>query len=276
MEKNFCGKCGKPLADCECPDRGRSSRGVVISGGGGSKVMRGSEGAKRTVKRFDTIALGDGEVPIRRYQIGRIQFLGSGSSHVLVTNRRVIAHSESHYLFTVTNSAQEVEIASITGVTTYLGKGFKKKLLTTGLALLVLSLILLIISSSYGRYLGMGGGVTGFGVFLLITSIALIIFSRRPCFIFSVNANNSGNALRTEVNTAGVLTSSHGGSGGLIFNFAPTEEVVKMIRELGACILDVKAKGDYAIDTWKNIDDSRGTAYERSPTGRWEDSFDSF
>ena len=52
------------------------------------------------------------------------------------------------------------------------------------------------------------------------------------------------------MNLRGKLMNSAGY--GIIFQYKPTADAVKMIKELGACITDLKERGDAAIDTWKN------------------------
>ena len=38
---------------------------------------------------------------------------------------------------------------------------------------------------------------------------------------------------------------------GIIFQYKPTREAMKMMCEMGACIMDLKERGDAAIDTWR-------------------------
>ena len=73
--------------------------------------------------------------------------------------------------------------------------------------------------------------------------------SRKPSYLFSVYASTSTQALTTGVNLRGKIYNSAGY--GLVFQYKPTKDAIKMMCEMGACIMDLKNKGDYAIDAWK-------------------------
>ena len=249
---NFCGKCGRPTSDCTC-----GGRSVVIGGGGARPEL---EPPRRTsssyVERFSNIAMSDGEIPIRNYAIGVMKTFGSGSTHVFVTNRRVIMRSESNYLLMSTNTLNEVAIESVTGVNNHFAKGFKKLYLIWGAILMVLGLGLLNFSSGgnssygYGYRSSLPGGAI-LPIVVLALGVLLLIFSRRPTYIFGLTTAAAGQALSTNINVTGVHLSRHGT--GIVFTFKPTEDVITMMQELGACIMDIKAKGDHAIPAWKNI-----------------------
>ena len=77
------------------------------------------------------------------------------------------------------------------------------------------------------------------------------ISSRKPSYLFSIYASSTGTAMEMGVNLRGKLFSSNGNS--ILFQYKPTKEAVKMMCEIGACIVDLKQKGDFAIDAWKKV-----------------------
>lgn len=235
MEKKYCGKCGNTIQDCTCSSVSQNTNNEYSSQPSPSKK---SEVVFLQKPTFDGIVLCSDETPIRQYEIGAMKLFGSGSATVTVTNRRVILHSFSRYLFSKTNMLQEVPIESVTGVSTYCGQGIKPFFLIWGT---IFTLTGLALRSQLSL---------PFVLFFLFAGITLIFISRRPTFSFVVSAAMSGSGISTAVNVRGVMLSSHGN--GIVFTFNATDEALSMMRELGACIMDIKAKGDIAIKDWQN------------------------
>ncbi|NLI22013.1 MAG: hypothetical protein GX418_10760 [Clostridiales bacterium] len=246
MEPRFCGKCGKPLSECTCAGRAGS-----FGGHAAPRPATPMHSGRHYVQRFENIALCEGESAIRQYRIGVMKWFGSGTADVLVTNRRVIMHSQSNYLLMMASTLQEVAIDSITGISSYFGKGFKKLFLVLGIILTLLSFTLFSSFSALSRWNGSIGPISIVPWLVLLVGVALLLMSRRPSYLFSINAAASAEAINTSANMTGVRLSGHGT--GILFTFKPTEESVTMMHELGACVMDIKSKGDYAAEVWKNV-----------------------
>lgn len=210
--------------------------------------LRQAEGI-RYAPRFMDIAMCNGEIPVRRYLVGRIPVFGNGEAQVLVTNRRLIYHSYSHFLLQKKWNLQEVSLDSVNGVNHYWGRGMRR----VWFKYIVLALVLGIVSQLLLR------GFNDFGIRFPLNQIKWVfyglvflfsIIAFRPSYGLQINASNSESTMGTAVNMHGVVQS---GGNGIIFNFFPTKEAVTMMNELGACIMDLKVRGDYAIETWKNV-----------------------
>lgn len=101
-------------------------------------------------------------------------------------------------------------------------------------------------------------GQVGFGSFfnlmipgtVLIAIAALILVnSFRPSMIFCIQGALGTPSLETSVNVLGRLFGRNNSS--VIFQFKPTAETTVMLKEIGACIYDLKTLGDKAIEKWR-------------------------
>lgn len=225
----FCGKCGNPVESCTCV-KSIGTRPVDKAGGFNRK--------------FNDVSLGVGEQVVRQYNIGKSN-LTSGAALVYVTNKRVILRQYSSYLGVSTNNMQDVTIDSITGTNHVLVRGFKVWKLVVAVIALILSMVMF----SGGRLMGSLGPV--WGIILMTIAVGFVLWARRPSYRFFVLTANTSPALETGVNLQGVQMSSN--SNGVVFTLVPSQESVTMMLELSACIQDIKTKGDYAIDAWKNV-----------------------
>ena len=227
-ERKFCGKCGNRIEECTCKRIIPPVDPPVSTG----KFMR----------KFNEIVLSEGEQMVRQYQIGR-SGLTNGAAIVYVTNKRVLLRTYSDYFFIKTNTLQEMNIDTISGVNNALVRGFNIRKLLLALVFLVAGF------SCFGVRYSAWAPLLGF--VLLGVAALLVIFSRKPSYLFSLMATTTSQALATSVNVMGVRGSSN--SQGILFTLVPTDETITMMLELGACIQDIKAKGDHAIPYWKNV-----------------------
>lgn len=246
MDKRYCGKCGKLLSECTC-DKSRSAPyGTTVIGGARSPMESPIRSGRKYTERFNGIALSNGERVIRIYNIGRMTpILGKGDSYIVITNRRVISKVNTSYCGSTTNSIDELTIDTISGTKSYFTKGFTIWRILLG----VIALVFFIIAIS------LGGNRYGPSTIQTITSIvsALIVIwmaltCQKPSYLFNVYATTTSPALSLSVNMRGKLLNSNGN--GLVFQFKPTKESIDMMNEIGACILDLKTNGDYAIENW--------------------------
>ena len=180
------------------------------------------------------IALGVDERIVKQYRIGRYTFR-KGSIDVIVTNKRVIRYEESSWLGMQNNQIDEINIDAVHGIKTKMHRSIS-------ILGIIASLILLSVGLAFLRNL----------FYISLPSWALmilvIIFSLKPTLVFSVLGSVGHDALRTEVNTRGRFMRNDNAS--IIFQFKPTAETTVMLKEIGACIYDLKTLGDRAIEKW--------------------------
>lgn len=246
MERKFCGKCGKPLAECICHKNDPKFGATDFS-----KVASEAEIANRAggyyIDRFDNIALAQGEVVVRQYHIGEfaqtLGFVGTGKASVIITNKRVISKQDSNAAGFSNTSVEEINLENVMGVSNFYSQGY------TIWRIVVAVLSGLIGFAMLGTDGFFGGTVKLIGLGLIGVAIYMAMKCRKPSYLFSVYASTATQALTTGVNLRGKLFSSNGY--GLVFQYKPTQDAVKMMCEMGACIMDLKNKGDYAIEAWK-------------------------
>ena len=242
MERKFCGKCGKPLAECICHKNDPKFGATDFS-----KVASEAEVANRAggyyINRFDNIALAQGEVVVRQYHIGEfaqmLGIVGTGKASVIITNKRVISKQDSNTAGFSNSSVEELNLENVMGVSNFYSQGYT-----------IWRIVVAVLAGMLGSIMLLMGGVAkvlGLGFFGVAVYMAMKC--RKPSYLFSVYASTATQALTTGVNLRGKLFSSNGY--GLVFQYKPTQDAVKMMCEMGACIMDLKNKGDYAIDAWK-------------------------
>ena len=205
------------------------------SGGWGGGVNRMPEG----------IALGTDERIVKQYKIGRYTFR-KGTIEVIVTNKRVIRYEESIWLGMQNNSIDEIFIDSVHGIKTWMSRSISILGLIFAVILFIVGMI-----SLFGN-LGFGRGTSGIQILIGLIALGLtaliVISSLKPSMVFAVLGSVGNDALRTKVNIRGRLFRNDDSS--VIFQFKPTPETTVMLKEIGACIYDIKTLGDAAISKW--------------------------
>ena len=233
MERKFCGKCGKPIGECICYEETNRSGSYYI-------------------QHFDKIALIQGEVVVKQYHIGEFAKglgpAGKGNASIIVTNKRVISKQDSDYFGSSSISVEEISLDSVASVKNYFSQGYTIWRLAVAAIAILLGLVVTF-SSLFSGYQGfsfikflVGLAFCGIAVYMGITS-------RKPSYLFSIYAASTNTALEMGANLRGKIFNSNGN--GILFQYKPTKQAVKMMCEIGACIVDLKQKGDYAIDAWK-------------------------
>ena len=248
MERKFCGKCGKPIAECICqinaPKFGTTRFDAVSS-----EAEAANRAGDQYIKRFDNIALAQGEVVVRQYHIGEfargLGVAGSGRASVIITNKRVISKQDSNTTGFSSTSVEEVNLENVQGVNNFYSQGLTIWRIALAAVGAIAGLVCFFGSFSYGF------DFSKFLVSLFWFGFAgyMAVKSRKPSYLFSVYASTSTQALTTGVNLRGKLFNSAGY--GLVFQYKPTQDAIRMMCEMGACIMDLKNKGDYAIEAWK-------------------------
>ena len=250
MERRFCGNCGMPVGSCTCG----VSNGPT-TGFGGHKADEEIPGRSGSyyIRRFDKIALIQDEVVVKQYHIGEfakgLGIAGKGSASIIITNKRVISKQDSDYFGSSNTSVEEIMLDTVMGVKNYYSQGYTIwRLVVAAISALfgIISLITTFASSRYGidaLSLLISLGLCGLAVYMAFTS-------RKPSYLFSIYSSASNRAMEMGANLRGKIFNSNGN--GILFQYKPTKEAVKMMCEIGACIVDLKTKGDYAIEAWKN------------------------
>ncbi len=266
MERRFCSKCGMPLDQCICED-GKSGLASAVENAFSAQkaeqktstksvakpvsTSRSAMVGNKTPDKFDSITLTQGETVVRQYLIGEfakgLMPIGTGSASIIITNKRMISKQDSEIRGTSSLSVEEIALDSVVGVKNYYAVGLSLVKAIFGVSFCLsgfVAFVLLFIKGSFLRDLITVLIAFGVGAYLIAKC-------RKPSYYFSVYANGAGSALDIGVNLRGKLFNS--GGYGIVFQYKPTEEVVTMMNEIGACIMDLKAKGDYAINQWKNV-----------------------
>lgn len=254
MERRFCGKCGRPVSDCICgtrpaaapmnrPAQPRTTDFAAVR----SSQERTNAHGSFYVERFDNLALAQGETVVRQYHIGKFASMlglaGKGNSSILVTNKRVISKSDTNYLLTSSNMVEEIALSEVAGVKTYYAQGITLWRFWLAIIFSVVAIVCLVMSFSESATLLVP--------FLIVGLLAAWMFMtmRKPSYLFSIYSGATSPAMVMGANLRGKLMNA--GGNGIVFQYKPTKEAVKMMCEMGACIMDLKTRGDAAIDAWK-------------------------
>lgn len=236
MERKFCGKCGKLTTACTCNAAHMTTDFASVK----SPAEAANQAGSYFIERFDKIALTQGEVVVKQYHIGEfakgIGPAGNGSASIIVTNKRVISKQDSESLGASCTSVEEITLDNVAGVKNYYSQGYTIWRLVIG----ALAALIALVSFS-----------ENFLVALIALGVAAYMFitCRKPSYLFSIYASSTNCAMEMGANLRGKLFNSQGN--GIMFQYKPTKEAVTMMCEIGACIIDLKTKGDLAIAAWK-------------------------
>ena len=240
----FCGKCGNIMPETSAPPAPARPSRPEEPRGFASRVFD-----SRVNRMPQGIALGTDERIVKEYRIGRYTFR-QGAIDVIVTNKRVIRYEESKWFGLQNNQIDEINLDAVHGVSVSMMRSISILGLLFAAAFFVIGISGIGAMSSMGRYgySPMGGmswliPVIGFGLCALI-----LLNSFKPSLIFHLHGAIGAPALNTFVNLRGRLFGQN--NAGTVFQFKPTPETTVMLKELGACIYDLKTLGDAAIEKW--------------------------
>ena len=223
---NFCGHCGKPLAQCVCgPRRRREAPAQVWQGGGsytpptisGNTVRLAQSAAMLRHGRAEGLTLAQDESLVRRYVIGR-KSLFRGETLLLVTNRRLIRLEENLWLGLHHTRLDELRLDRVLGLSCALDRGITARESLSALLVFMASLVCF----ATGALLA--------GLIALLGVVALTAVSMRQ-------------TLRLHFRT-------HAGPA-LPIRVSPGDSCTPMLRELGACISDLQRDETLAISRWR-------------------------
>ena len=247
-ENQFCNDCGMLISDCTCGAKNASAPHSTPTQEPSPDAAPAAAPVKRAEKqkeasfisRFEKIALTQDEVVVRKYTIGQfakgLRGAGTGEATVIITNKRVISKQSSECFGTSHTSVEELALENIAGVKNYFSQGITVWRLVAAGGLFLTGLPLLFEK-------------TLIAIILLAAAAYMAHTCRKPSYLFSVYAGATGSAMTMGVNLRGKLFNSAGT--GIVFQYKPTDEALNMMCEMGACIMDLKTKGNYAIEKWK-------------------------
>ena len=223
----------------ELASQAGSSIGALASGAAktvGNKMneARNNYNQAAATASINTVALADGEVPIREYAVTRIKSLFSKmSGRLLVTNKRLIfyAGSISDRIVLSTPVDTVGSINFISGRTVRL----LRLLLGAGASFVGLQVI-------DERSSGGFGVITG--LLLIIAGVLLIWSSIRKSMFLSISSNNSMPSM--VIGKSNTVSSSS-----YVIDGESEVQADAFMNEIGALVLDLQHMGDAAIDKWK-------------------------
>lgn len=225
----FCGKCGT-IVSASTPSSGIGSR-VTTDWHNVNRMPQG-------------IALGVDEQIVKKYTIGRYS-LRQGSVDVIVTNKRVIRYEDSNWLGMRSNQIDEVNLDAVQGVSCTMARSASILGLAAAGIMGVVGLFMLMGQVGFGSFFNLMIP----GTVLIAIAALILVNSFRPSMIFCIQGALGTPSLETSVNVLGRLFGRNNSS--VIFQFKPTAETTVMLKEIGACIYDLKTLGDKAIEKWR-------------------------
>lgn len=244
-ESMFCNQCGMLLSQCTCDAKLTPVPESAPAQANPVHTPKKAPASKKTetsyIRRFDKVALIQDEVIVRQYNVGQFDKglgrAGKGEATVIITNKRVISKQNSQCFGTSHTSLEELALDNIAGVKNYYSQGLTLWRIAAAISLFFVGIPLLF------------DGKILIALLLFAAAAYMTHTSRKPSYLFSVYASATGSAMEMGVNLRGKLFNSAGN--GILFQYKPTEEAVNMMLEMGACIMELKTKGNFAVDKWK-------------------------
>lgn len=242
----FCGECGTPI---------------------GENVHKSSIDYKTFV------ALSEGEVKVKIYHCTTLK-RPQGEGYVTITNKRVIFHAFGKSGGGSSKLVSEVPIETISGVRTYFGTGINIMELVLGILSSLLSLFFMF-NKNWGVFSEFGSKISiiPLAVFLTLAIVFLLRFRKvsYELSVYSTGAN--GSPINFGDGTFGNKLTGQGAAASI--SALPSEDTIKLMKEIGAIILDFKTMGDHAIEKWapdikikksldKKVENKESTSYEKS------------
>jgi len=141
------------------------------------------------------------------------------------------------------NQIDEVNIDAVHGTLTHMRRSISALGLIVALVLTIVGLVTLFGGGYYVDFT-----TRLIGIVSLAVAAVIMIGSLRPMLEFALLGSVGGAVLGTVVNKRGRIIRNDSNS--IIFQFKPTAETTVMLKEIGACIYDLKTLGDAAIEKW--------------------------
>ena len=201
----------------------------------------------------DKIMLGTDEKRIKTYLFANLK-LPDAKGYLTITNKRVLLHAKGK----TSEVFEECSIDSVTGTNTSYGVNWSVMKLLIGVVLIIGSIIDFISASKFDIFSSVEFVPIMLGILSLVIGVLFIFLSRNRYFYLSI----------LSLDAKGILIACESGrlSDAVSPAYAnpakiamPTKVTPYMAKEIGAIIMDVKSKGDEAIEKWgpdKNKADS--------------------
>lgn len=198
------------------------------------------------------IALADGEKVIRQYEATTLENPKT-EGYIIATDRRLIFSGEAQGLKGQSMIVNDVKMDHVTGVHAFVGGGNNFSKIIWIVIFSIITLILGNISSVF--YLGLL--IPAFIVYKLIKnplktsmmSMVIMADNQTPSSIQISAASQSGSFISALFSKQNF----DGNHAWMSVSAAPGKDTLAMIKEIGALVLDIQAKGEHAADRWMNI-----------------------
>ena len=195
------------------------------------------------------IALADGERVIRQYEATQLDNPKT-TGYLIATDRRIIFSGEAKGLKGQSMIVKDVKIDHVTGVHAFVGGGNNFSQI---LWIVISALFFLMLGSIFPLFF-LGLAIPAFIVYKLIknplkTSIMNMVImadNQTPSSISISAASASGSFISAIFSKAGF----DGSHASLSVAAGPGKDTLTMIKEIGALVLDIQAKGEHAADIW--------------------------
>lgn len=189
------------------------------------------------------VKLSENEIKIKTYHCTTLK-KPRGEGYITVTNKRIVFHGYGGS----SKLTSEVHIETVTGISTYFGRGLNILFLILGILASLACLFFL--SNERGIF---SGYAESWVVILTFITLGLAIWFFCLCrqasynlAIFSSGAN--GTPIILGDGSFGSMLTRQGAL--LTVSADPTSESEILMNELGAIVLDLKSMGDHAIKKW--------------------------
>ena len=223
----------------ELASQAGSSIGALASGAAktvGNKMneARNNYNQATAAASINTVALADGEVPIREYAVTRIKSLFSKmSGRLLVTNKRLIFYAGSISDRIVLSTPVDT-VGSINFIS-----GRSVRLLRALIGLIIAFAGMGAMSSREMKFFGII-----FGLILLAIGLLVLWSSIRKSMFLSISSNNSMPSM--VIGKSNTVSSSS-----YVIDGESDVQADAFMNEIGALVLDLQHMGDAAVKKWK-------------------------
>ncbi|AGX06461.1 hypothetical protein B14911_03474 [Bacillus sp. NRRL B-14911] len=221
------------------------------------------------------IALADGEKVIRQYEATTLDNPKT-EGYIIATDRRLIFSGEAKGLKGQSMIVKDVKMDHVTGVHAFIGGGNN----FSQIVLIAVFTIVTLILGSLLPVFYLGLLFPAFIVYKLIKnplktsmmSMIIMADNQTPSSISISAAAQSGSIISALFSKQGF----DGNHAWMSVSAAPGKDTLAMIKEIGALVLDIQAKGEHAAIRWMGsttkAENSKGSKVVKSLKGQQENA----
>ena len=204
-------------------------------------VLTASEKRNPEITKNNLI-LSEDEIIVKSYKCSEMQ-RPKCTGNLTVTNKRTIFHSYG----TGSRMVDEVQLSSISGLSTFYGGYTDFTRLKIGVILIIVGVISIFMPVILNTLILLWIGVP-LAIIVITLGGIFVDGCRRKAFFLNIYASQSSPAI-----SVGMGYGTLGGNNATFALIAePTDETDKMMLELGALFNDLQTQGDLAIGKWKD------------------------